>query len=211
DLEDLLGGLIRFNKVSSSYDLHPVLTAACVAFGFVYIHPFEDGNGRIHRFLMHHVLAERYFTPEQIVFPISSVILDDVARYKDVLEYVSRPLLDWIRWKSTDRGNIVVQNNTADYYRYFDATAHSEYLFRCIERAVDKDLPEELAFLESRDKFHHQVTSIVDMPERLIDLLLHFLRQGHGRLSSRAQRKEFAALSKLECTKIERIYADLFP
>ncbi|HIP51694.1 MAG TPA: hypothetical protein EYG94_06355 [Campylobacterales bacterium] len=30
-----------------------------IAFSFVYIHPLEDGNGRIHRYLIHHVLAER--------------------------------------------------------------------------------------------------------------------------------------------------------
>ncbi len=30
-----------------------VCAAAAAAFGFVFIHPFEDGNGRIHRFLIH--------------------------------------------------------------------------------------------------------------------------------------------------------------
>lgn len=43
----------RFAK--SIYD--PVL-AAGIAFGFVFIHPFEGGNGRIHRYLIHHVLAK---------------------------------------------------------------------------------------------------------------------------------------------------------
>ena len=27
------------------------------------IHPFEDGNGRIHRYLMHHVLARKKYVP----------------------------------------------------------------------------------------------------------------------------------------------------
>ena len=98
DLPRLLDGLCHFNNLSRSMLFPPVLTAACVAFGFVYIHPFEDGNGRIHRFLMHHVLAERGYTPEQIVFPISSVILHDLVRYKDALEGVSKPLLEWIDW-----------------------------------------------------------------------------------------------------------------
>ncbi len=42
----------------------------------VYIHPFRDGNGRMHRCLIHHVLAERKFTPPDLVFPVSSVMLD---------------------------------------------------------------------------------------------------------------------------------------
>lgn len=210
DLRSLLSGLFEFDLQSTKFELHPVLAAASIAFGFVYIHPFEDGNGRLHRFLMHHVLAERSFTPEGLVFPISSVILDDVARYKDVLETVSRPLLQFVDWTSTERGNVAVRNDTADFYRYFDATAHCEYLFKCIERAVDKDLPEELAFLESRDGFHRRVTAIVDMGERRLDLLLRFLRQNHGTFSKRAITEEFSALTDQEVMDIESIYQKLF-
>ena len=34
-----------FEADARALDYHPVLTAASIAFGFVYIHPFEDGNG----------------------------------------------------------------------------------------------------------------------------------------------------------------------
>ena len=210
DLRDLLWGMLDFDRFSKELSYDAVLTAASVAFGFVYIHPFEDGNGRIHRFLLHHVLAEREFTPKEIVFPISSVILDDIARYKDALESVSRPLLPLIRWRPTERGNILVEDDTADFYRYFDATAHAEYLFRCLQRAVEKDLPAELAFLEQRDSFHARVTGIVDMGERTLDLLLRFLRQEHGRLSKRAREKEFARLTDEEVDEVEGIYAEFF-
>ncbi|HEX4767327.1 MAG TPA: Fic family protein [Lichenihabitans sp.] len=208
DLVDLLSGLLGFDEISSARGYDPILTAASVAFGFVYIHPFEDGNGRIHRFLMHHVLAERNVTPAEIVFPISTVILDDIARYKDVLEGVSRPLLDLIAWSPTTEGHVHVAGETADFYRYFDATAHSEYLFECLTRAVDHELPEELAFLEHRDRFHRQVTAIVDMGERRLDILLRFLRQNRGTLSRRARENEFAALTAEEVGRIEAIYRD---
>ena len=210
DLHNLMEALAYFDEVSQRLDFHPVLAAACVAFGFVYIHPFEDGNGRIHRFLMHHVLAQRKFTPKQIVFPISSVILEDIARYKDVLEKVSRALLEWIDWAPTDKGNVNVKNDTVDYYRYFDATAHAEFLFKCLSRAVEKDLPEELGFLEIRDRFHRDVSnSVVDMTERNLDLLLKFLKQGHGCFSNRARTKEFSKLTEEEVASIEAIYASL--
>ncbi len=42
---------------SEAQVLDPIVSAAILAFGFVYIHPFEDGNGRLHRYLFHHVLA----------------------------------------------------------------------------------------------------------------------------------------------------------
>jgi len=210
DLAGLLEGMIAFEALSKHAKYDAILTAASVAFGFVYIHPFEDGNGRIHRFLLHHVLAEREFTPKEIVFPISSVILDDIARYKDTLESVSRPLLSLIKWRPTERGNVLVEEDTADFYRYFDATTHVEYLFRCLERAVEKELPAELAFLERRDLFHARGTEIVDMGERKLDLLLRFLRQEHGRLSKRAREKEFALLTDEEIDSIEEIYAGIF-
>ncbi|MBN1365196.1 MAG: Fic family protein [Syntrophaceae bacterium] len=31
--------------------MDPLITAAVLAFGFIYIRPFSDGNGRIHRYL----------------------------------------------------------------------------------------------------------------------------------------------------------------
>lgn len=209
DIEGLLDGIDNFDFLSDSLDFHPVLAAACIAFGFVYIHPFEDGNGRIHRFMMHHVLAARHYTPKGIVFPISSVILGDIVGYKSVLESVSRPLLAWIDWRPTLQGNVEIIGETADFYRYFDATAHVEFLFKCIEQAVEKDLSEELAYLEIRDQFHARATMIVDMPERRLDLLFRFLRQGHGRLSKRALENEFKLLTAREVEAFEALYGDL--
>ncbi|MGE7152335.1 Fic family protein [Methylorubrum rhodesianum] len=210
DLEELLSGLELFDTYARRLQFHPVLAAACIAFGFVFIHPFEDGNGRIHRFLMHHVLAEFNYTPREIVFPISSVIYDDIARYKDVLESTTRPLLEFIEWRPTEKGNVEILSESGDYYRYFDATLCAEYLFGCVQRSVEKNLPEELMFLENRDRFHREVTEIVDMGERTIDLLLRFLRSGHGTLSKRARENEFRKLTMNEIDDVEELYRELF-
>ena len=56
--------------------IDPVVAAA-VRFTFVFIHPFEDGNGRIHRFLIHHVLSRRGYSPPGVIFPVSAAILRD--------------------------------------------------------------------------------------------------------------------------------------
>ncbi len=209
DLAGLLEGLMTFEQDARKLDYDPVLTAASIAFGFVYIHPFEDGNGRIHRFLMHHVLADRTYTPEGIVFPISHVILDDLVRYRDVLERISSAVLPFIPWRPTPKGNVEVTGETADYYRFFDATAHAEFLLHCIERAVDDILPKEIAFLRYRDDFHRRATEIVDMPSKTIDTLLGVLRQNGGRLGKRAREREFEALTEAEVSRVEEIFADL--
>ena len=54
------------------------LSAVVIAFGFAFIQPFEDGNGRLHRNIIHHVLAKRKFSQQGIIFPISASILDQI-------------------------------------------------------------------------------------------------------------------------------------
>ncbi len=208
DLPALIVGLTVFERQAAP-QLDAVLAAASLAFGFVYIHPFEDGNGRLHRYLIHHVLTERGFNPPGLVFPISAVILDRIDDYRRVLESYSRRRFPLGRWRPTREGNVEVLNETADFYRYFDATPQAEFLFECVARAIDVDLPAETAFLRSYDSFKAQVNDMIDMPERVLDLLYRFLRQNGGLLSKRAREKEFAALTDVEAGRIEAIYADL--
>lgn len=78
DLPDLMEGLIAYDTRATQGAVDPVITAAAAAFGFVYIHPFEDGNGRLHRWLIHHILAAADFNPPRLVFPVSSVILREI-------------------------------------------------------------------------------------------------------------------------------------
>ena len=96
DLQPLMQGLIAANDRMRKAQIDSVLQAAATAFGFVYIHPFQDGNGRLHRCLIHHVLAERKFTPPGMVFPVSPVMLDRIDTYRDTLRAHSSPLMNFI-------------------------------------------------------------------------------------------------------------------
>ena len=86
-------------------------------------------------------------------------------------------------------------NDTADFYRYFDATPQAEFLYGCVRKTVEEDLPEETDYLQRYDAFKARVEAIIDMPDRTIDLLFRMLRQNKGRLSKRAREKEFAKLT----------------
>jgi hypothetical protein len=209
DLPSLIDGMIGFDR-GAALRLDPVIAAAALAFGFVYVHPFDDGNGRLHRYLIHHVLAERGFNPPGVVFPVSAAILERINDYRSVLESYSTRLLPHVRWEPTDRGNVRVLNDTGDFYRFFDATPHAEFLYECVQRTIETDLPAEAAFLRRYDAFRSDVEALFDMPERTIDLLFRFLHQNGGRLSQRAREREFAQLSDDEAARIERIFSSHF-
>ena len=209
DLSSLVEGMIAFDRGAEEH-LDAVIAAAILAFGFVYAHPFEDGNGRIHRYLIHHVLARRGYSPHGVHFPISAAILERIDEYRAVLESYSRRLLPVIEWQPTDTNNVSVLNDTADFYRFFDATPHAEFLYACVWQTIERDLPDETRFLENFGRFRAVIESIIDMPDRTLDNLFGFLRQNHGRLSKRAREKEFAALTDDETHRIEQAYIDLF-
>ena len=209
DLDSIVGGLIAFEQRDDKF-LDPVLAAAVVAFGFVLAHPFEDGNGRIHRYLMQHVLTRRGFSPPGVSFPISSVILERMDDYKEVLESCSSRILPVVQWQATERNNVHVLNDTADYYRFFDATPCAEFLFACLQQTIEEEIPEEAEFLRCQDDFRQRVDAIAAMPDQLFELLLHFLQQNEGRFSKRARTNAFANFSNLEIKKIEAAYASVF-
>jgi hypothetical protein len=210
DLRSLVEGMVAFDR-RAAHSLDAVIAAAVLAFGFVSVHPFVDGNGRIHRYLIHHVLAERGFSPAGFVFPVSAAILERIDEYRATLEDYSRRLLPVIDWQTTDRGNVAVLNDTADFYRFFDATAHAEFLYGCVKKTIEEDLPRETQFLACYDQFRGRLESIVDMPDLTIDLLFRFLHQNAGRLSKRAREQEFGRLTETEVTAVEAAYQESFP
>ena len=210
DLRSLVDGMVAFDHGAALY-LDAVIAAAVLAFGFVYAHPFEDGNGRIHRFLIHHVLAQRGFNPAGVVFPVSASILARIDQYRATLEEYSRRLSPLIAWEPTADGNVKVLNDTADFYRFFDATPHAEFLYACVKQTVEEDLPRETEFLKRYDQFRARIEAIIDMPDRTIDLLFRFLHQGAGHLSKRAREREFGKLSDAEVSAFESAYLESFP
>lgn len=211
DLSALMQGVVEYQRRLEGSSVDPVVTAAALSFGFVYIHPFEDGNGRIHRWLIHHVLARAGYNPPGMVFPVSAPMLRHLVDYRDVLESHSRQVLPLVEWRPTEHGNVEVLNDTGDYYRFFDATPHAEFLYACVEETVTRDLPGEVAYLEGFDKFSRRVQDeIADMPERKVNLLSRFLEQNGGSLSGRARTGEFERLSDDEVELVERLYAQCF-
>jgi Fic family protein len=179
-----------------------VCAAAAAAFGFVFIHPFEDGNGRIHRFLIHHMLARSGFTPDGLLLPVSAVMLRDRRAYDRVLNSYSGSVMPFVKYTFDGGGRMTVANETADLYRYWDATAFAEYLYVAVEQAIQHDLREEIDFLHLFDMAMRRTMDIVDMPDRRASLLVRLIMQNKGTLA-RGRRDDFGEISDHELKAIE--------
>lgn len=212
--EKELGGLVdswlALHEELLREDIDPILHAAIIAFSFVYIHPLEDGNGRIHRYLIHHVLAKKEFYHSNLVFPISSVIKDEIERYRKVLTNHSRPIMDYIEWESTEKLNVKVLNDTEDMYKFFDGTEVAEFLFECAEKTITELLPREIQYLESFDKTFEEAKEILEMPDHELKQLITFISQNDGKLSKRKKEKFFDMLSEGEQVEVEAIVLKYF-
>jgi len=210
DVEPLLEGLIATYVKMENSDFDAVLAAAMIAFGFVFIHPFEDGNGRIHRYLIHHILAEKNFAQQGMIFPVSASILDRIDDYRKVMESYSHPLLDFIEWKPTPDHNVEILNETTDYYSYFDATGQAEFLYDCVEDTIKNIIPREVDYLLKYDEMKWYLDDNFEMPDKTVALLIRFLEQNNGQLSQRARTKQFKALTNEEVRDIEKGYQEIF-
>ncbi len=110
DLADLMEGLVSAHRRMDEGNVSAVVHATAIAFGFVFLHSFEDGNGRIHRFLIHNILARRGFTPKGIMFPISASMLKNSAEYDTSLEAFSRQLMALVEYSLDREGRMTVHN-----------------------------------------------------------------------------------------------------
>ncbi len=208
DLADLMNGWMRMTEALRESKVDPVCAAAAASFGFVFIHPFEDGNGRIHRFLVHQELASFGFTPHQMLFPVSAVMMRDRKRYDEVLEGFSQSIAPYIEYEMRQDGSLIVNNQTAHLYKFWDATAFAEYLYDCVAETIRKDLRDEIGFLKVFDAAIRATMEIVDMPDRRASLLVRLILQNNGRLSQ-AKRAVFSELNDEEVSAIEAAVASI--
>jgi len=203
DLPGLLAGLLKTHRMLDAYRVDPVVHAAVIAFGFVFIHPFEDGNGRLHRALIHHILSERGFAPAGLIFPVSAVMLDRIHDYREVLRAHSGRLMPFIDWEPDEQRNVVVINDTAELYRYGDYTALAEFLYACVAHTVTEVLPQEVSYLQRHDRALNAIAQHIEMPQNLARDLIMFITQNDMKLPARRRRNEFASLTDDEVRTLE--------
>ncbi|MCS4090021.1 Fic family protein [Rhizobium sp. BK176] len=210
DISSLVDGFLKADERMAADGVDPVVRAACLSFGFLFVHPFNDGNGRLHRHLTQHVLAATGFSPRELPLPVSLVIQERLSDYGRVLRSHTAPLLPFISWTPTEDGNVEVLNETADLYRFGDYTALAEFLYGCVETAITETLPDRLAYLKSYDRAKVTVGEAIQMPDNILSLLINLVWANGGRLPDADRQRQFAPLTAEEVAFIEEAVSEAF-
>jgi len=209
DVPEMMAGLRAF--LAKTQGQSPVMRSAVAAFGFVYIHPLADGNGRLHRFLINDVLRRDGVVSEPIILPVSAVISADSSErraYDRILDTVSQPLMEAVRDHvsfsplHTTYAYGVVSNLAFDgellarpAWRYPDLGRHVEYLAAILTRTVSEQMRAESRYLRRQARARAALKEVVEMPDVQADRVLRSIEQNDGSLSN-VLRKEMPVLDE---------------
>ena len=198
DLHAMLAGLAVFWERTQGQST--VMRSAVVAFGFVYLHPLADGNGRVHRFLINDVLRRDGVVEEPLILPVSALITHDAAErraYDQVLDTISRPLMSALAdgyeftplqttWPDGVRSNFVFRGDAIarPVWRYPDVTRHVSYLADVLKRTIHDEMREESHYLRSHAQARAMIKDIVEMPDPQIDRIIRSVEANQGSLSN---------------------------
>ncbi|WP_237575594.1 Fic family protein [Mycetohabitans sp. B8] len=223
DTASMLAGLHAFDQRTAGRA--PLARAAVLSFGFVYIHPMSDGNGRISRFLVNDVLRRDGAVPAPFILPISAAITSTTAnrrRYDQVLEGFSKPLMqryqDQYRFgpeKVAEDGirynlNFDAYDDACAAWCYLDLTEHVEYLAHVVNLTIDQEMRKEATYLRSLRIARAQIKEVIEGPDTEIDRIIRSIRDNDGNISNKLC-QEFTLLDDPNIgTEIVRIVQTAF-
>lgn len=208
----LMQGLLHYaNAPYPSNSREALLKSLMVSFGFVFNHPFLDGNGRISRFLIHHGLCRAGLVKEGLILPISVAFQQHEGEYLNSLESVSAAIRKlWKVNEVTDRDIDATLMASGDPYRYWDGTLIAQFGLRMAHYALDHTLVEEVKYLERFDCALARINNQYDISNKDAMSLIRMIVSEEGRLSMR-RRKQFSLVVTAEVLNdIEKIVRDSF-
>lgn len=191
-LPTLMPALARLANLELCPDLDPLTRATLVSFGFVFAHPFMDGNGRLSRFLAHYTLCQSGALPGGTILPLSTAMKRNENEYLRALQSFSAPARElWkVLWLDHEEFSFEFLGHES-IYRFWDATPCVEFLYRMAQEAVRTDLRGEAEFLSCYDSVVRAVSERFDVPGSTLSKLIVMAYQNGGTLSKH-RRKQFA-------------------
>lgn len=203
DVPGLMQGLLETHEKMMLHCVPALMHAALISYAFVFLHPFEDGNGRIHRFLIHNILQLKGAAPEGLIFPVSATMLKYAKRYTESLEAFSKPLLSVLDYELDDDGQMELKTPHTELYRFMDLTAQTQALVAFVRNTIEEQVIQELEYLASFDQAKESMETVVELPDRLVNLFIKCCTQNGGRLSATKRKKFFDMLSDEEVQSLQ--------
>lgn len=169
----------------------PIILGAVVSCGFAFIHPFMDGNGRLSRFLFHHLLCKTGGVVNGLVLPVSTVIRQNEGDYLDALKSFSDGITQFweMKWVNDVEFEFDFQGHST-IYRYWDATQCCEFMVLCVETTIEKYLIERTVFLNQYDQIYRSVNERFDVVATDLGNLVLMCMRNEGRISNH-RRKQY--------------------
>jgi len=194
-LDTMMDGLMQAADAAPQQQagIDPLVRAALVSFGFVFAHPFMDGNGRLSRFLVHYTLCQTGALERGHILPISAAMKRHEIDYLAALQSFSKPARQlWgVTWIDADR-YVFEPRFDPRIYIYWDATPCVEFTLRMAKIALEQDLAREVEFLAGYDKVMKDVDRRFDLVGSTLSTLVLSCHQNGGVLS-RHRRKQFGS------------------
>ncbi|MBU6958538.1 Fic family protein [Pseudomonas sp. CVAP len=187
---ELMGELMTFAN-QSSRKVDPLVAAAVTAFGFVFLHPFMDGNGRLSRFLIHQTLCHSGALENGLLLPVSVAMKHEESSYLAALKDFSQPARDFwnVTWLDADQMAFEFIGHPS-IYRFWDATRCIEFTLQMARRALEVELREETEFLERYDRIVKAVNQRYDVRGSDLSKLVMMCLDNEGKVSKH-RRKQF--------------------
>ena len=208
---ELMANLTTFaNDAPRATD--PILAASVASFGFVFIHPFLDGNGRLSRFLFHHALCRSGKLEKGLILPVSVAMKRNEADYLTVLQGYSKQARErWsVRW--IDEGIYDMRfNGDPSIYKYWDATDCVEFGYRMAEQALEFDLRHETEFLVRYDKIIKVVNERFDLRGNDLSTLVVCCLDNDGKLSKNRRKQFLGRVPERVFDYIEDVAREIIP
>jgi hypothetical protein len=187
---ELMDSLLALANHSRA-EIDPLVLASIVSFGFVFIHPFMDGNGRLARFLFHQVLCQQGALKNGLLLPVSAVLKQKEAGYKAALEGYSGPTREFWDVSYIDENQIECDfKGHPALYRYWDATDCITFMASAAEQAIEQHLKEETLYLSQYDEVYRRINQAYDIPNTELSKLVMFCLDQKGRISKN-RRKQY--------------------
>lgn len=181
--------MVLGNTLPSQID--PIIAGSILSFGFVFIHPFMDGNGRLSRFLFHQALCKSGQLADGLLLPVSVAMKRSEDEYLAALRSFSRPARELWDLSYIDEGKYEFLFKGAEaIYRFWDATPCIEFGFKMAEQALEKDLRQESELLADYDAVIRTIESEFDVRGSDLSTLVMSCFDNDG-VVSKNRRKQF--------------------